>query len=182
MSKIGRKIAAWFLVAAVIICYGLAFVMWRNALVEWWIPSVICIVSALVSGVMIHRHWSVLTGSDSRLLNYICHVVAAVGLFAVLFFAINSFFADRSSLHTERVGVSAKYTEEGYHTRRVGRHYTRRGEKYTNYYIELVFADGRTKRVSVDNRRYNRTRNGDSLSVELEQGALGIPVIRDIHR
>ncbi len=180
MSNKGRKIAVIVAIVVVIFCYGAAFVMWCNALVELWIPLLISGALALITGVSARRWWSGLTGSDSVSLNYICHVVAVCGLFVMLFFLINNAFADNSSLRTERVAVAGKSIEEGYRTRRVGRNHTARGEKYTNYYITLQFADGRTKRVLVDGKRYYHTRNGDSVSVRLEDGALGVPVMREI--
>lgn len=182
MNKIGRKIAAWTLVAVVIVCYGLAFALWGRTLVDWWIPALICVGVALASGVSMHRLWRGLTGMDSAVFNYLCHAVTACAVAGVLFFGANSLFADTSTRHTERVAVASKYIKEGYHTRRIGRNHSVRGEKYYNYYLLLEFPDGRTKRISVSNKQYNRTRHGDSLSVELERGALGIPVIREMNR
>lgn len=76
MSNKGRKIAVIVAIVVVIFCYGAAFVMWCNALVEWWIPLLISVALALTTGVYARRWWAGLTGSDSVSLNYICHVVA----------------------------------------------------------------------------------------------------------
>lgn len=51
------------------------------------------------------------------------------------------------------------------------------GEPYYVYDLNLRFSDGRTKSIRVDAARYNRTRTGATLTLPMERGLLGWPVI-----
>lgn len=51
------------------------------------------------------------------------------------------------------------------------------GEPYYVYDLNLQFADGRTKSIRVEAAQYNRTRTGATLTLLMEKGLLGWPVI-----
>lgn len=51
------------------------------------------------------------------------------------------------------------------------------GEPYYVYDLNLRFSDGRTKSIRVEAAQYNRTRTGATLTLPMERGLLGWPVI-----
>ena len=88
-------------------------------------------------------------------------------------------FADRSKLHTEKAVVTAHYKQEHDRTRRVRRgRYIPTGEKYYTYSLEIMLRNGEAKTISVPLSRYNNVRNGDSVSVPVCKGLLGVTVLQ----
>ena len=101
------------------------------------------------------------------------HFAAIILVGSTLLLSANYFCADDSTIHREDATVVSKETHKRHHSRRIGR------RRYTTgvYDLNLQFADGRTKSLRVDATRYNRTRTGATLTLPMEKGLLGWPVI-----
>ncbi len=86
--------------------------------------------------------------------------------------------ADRSGEHVERGVVAGHFREERRKTRRVGRRYVATGEKYYVYKLKIVLNNGEEKFVGMDERRYRRVHDGDSVTVPVMRGLLGVTVMK----
>lgn len=173
-----RVLAAGFTVALCISMLGLSMVIYRDTVMPWWVPVTTGLAVALLSGIPLHDKWSRLTASSSRWFNYMCHVavMTSVWIFAVL--GCNYLFADNSTAHTERAVVVDKTRETHYKSRRMSRRVYTQGAPYYVYVLTVQFADGRTKDMTVKHKKYSRTHVGDSLTVHMQQGFLGYPVMK----
>ncbi len=81
------------------------------------------------------------------------------------------------SEHVERGVVAGHFREERRKTRRVGRRYVATGEKYYVYKLKIVLNNGEEKFVGMDERRYRRVHDGDSVTVPVMRGLLGVTVM-----
>ena len=59
----------------------------------------------------------------------------------------------------------------------MGRNRYRRGNPYYKYILRVRFDNGRLKEIEVPLKRYNRTRTGGKMTLDLETGLWGYPVI-----
>ena len=154
-------------------------ILYRDAIISWWIvPSVTLAVGA-ATGLHMWRPWRFITGSDNMWLNLACHAVFTAAFLSFIFFGVNKMLADRSKLHSEKAVVTAHYKQEHDRTRRVRRgRYIPTGEKYYTYSLEIMLRNGEAKTISVPLSRYNNVRNGDSVSVPVCKGLLGVTVLQ----
>lgn len=168
-----------FLILVVILAYATAIALYGRTVVTWWIPWAACGAMGLFSGLTMWRLWVPLTDEAGFWLNYLAHAVTATGIIACLFFGANYACADTDAIYEETVTVERKYREEHHRTQRVGRrHYRRVGSPWYDYHIDIRFSDGRTKRLTVPLKRYNRLRTGSDTTIRLAPGLFKIPVIR----
>ena len=56
----------------------------------------------------------------------------------------------------------------------------RRGEKYYVYYIDITLPDSTRKEIQVPVGSYVKMRSGATVKVTIEQGALGMKVIKEL--
>ncbi len=175
---VGRSIAIGAVVLLTLVFYGCAMGLHGETIVEWWIPAAVAVAMALVSGAVFWKKWIWLTRVENALLNGLCHVVFATGLFLCIFYAVNYAFADKDTEHTEYVTVESKYTKTRHRSRRIGRNRYAQGEAYKVYYIGVGLPDGRIKEMSATLKEYNRVRRGDTLAFPVERGFFGVPVIK----
>ena len=75
--------------------------------------------------------------------------------------------------------VVGKHSETRYHTKRISRNRTTRGEPYNVYFISFRLPDGRMKELEIPAGKYVKTRINSSLKIHIEDGMLGFPVIKD---
>ncbi len=94
------------------------------------------------------------------------------------FYFCNSYFASHDTAHMERVAIERRFRETHYKTKRISRRTYGRGEPYQQYYIEVRFEDGRTKKLSVKFDTYRRLKSQDTIQLKMERGLWGLPVIR----
>lgn len=159
-------------------CYSLAMSLYGNTLVVWWAPVAGCVAASALASAVMWRMWPWITGTRRVAVNYICSLVMATGVLLAAFFGCNYMYADSSSLHKESVSVERKFSKKHHRTRRVGRRTYTTGESYYTYHVEVRFADGRLKEMAVPAGRYNRLRTGGTMTLDMERGMWGLPVIR----
>lgn len=178
MNRILRGILIGLIVLIVIGTSGIAMALHGETFVSPWLPGLLALALGASTSLVMWKWWIPLTGTDSRLFNTLCHIVTVASVAIAAFYGANYAFADRSTHHTEMAVVEGRYSETRYHSRRVGRRVVGRGEPYKVYHIEVCLTDGQKKRLSVPFGRFRRIHTGDTISLPVEQGALGFPVIR----
>lgn len=161
-----------------LLSYGGALALYGSTVVEWFLPWAIALFLALLSGLTMWRLWRPMTEHDGFLPNYLLHVAASTGIWALMVLGVNRLGADEAEAYTEQVTVERKYREEHRRTRRVGRNrYSASGATYYDYHADLRLPDGRFKSVTIPLSRYNRLRTGSTHPITLAPGLLGWPVI-----
>lgn len=170
-----RSITMYLLIAALMFMGGGCVFYFERTLVQAWKPiSVSVAVGALFAIVPVMRHRA------SGILGFILRW--AGGSIAVLFMILSVNYHCRSaeSIHTESVTITRKYHETRYHTRRVRKNVTRRGEPYEVYFMDVRFDSGMTKTFDITLSRYNKVKVGRRFELETGNGLLGMPVITTV--
>ncbi|MBD5213312.1 MAG: hypothetical protein HDS75_00630 [Bacteroidales bacterium] len=165
------------LILITISAYGILIALADLTMVSLgWVLTCTIPVAAVVA-IAWRGGFSVLFGIDNAIVNKLISVVVFTGVITAGFYGINFWMAKESTAHQERAVVIGKHRETRHRTRRVGRRYLP-GEAYYIYYIDLQYPDGEVKPRQVKIGRFNHTRTGDTISVGIEMGALGFPVIK----
>lgn len=173
--SLGRILIVTALIIVGIFSLGAVGALGAETLIKGWIPFVIAMGLALVSGVTLHRLWPRLTGIGNSIVNYLIHMVFATIFFWGAFYAVNAVFT-RGEAYTEKVIVDHRYTETRYRSRRVGRRSYARGAPYKTYHIETRFPDGRIRNLEITGGRYRDLRSGDTITLTIRRGFFGVPV------
>ncbi len=168
------------IIAALIIILGLGAIIGLSSLTMTspWFPIGTAVAFAAITGSVLADKWEWLTGSRRFILNYICHLAVVSILMAAAFYVVNYAFADAESSHTVKAVVERRYSETRYKTRRIRRNVYGNGEPYKVYYMELRFDNGMKKSRLIPLSKFNRVRKGDTINVNIAQGAFHIPVIK----
>lgn len=165
------------LVLTMLALSGWAVALYSDAVIDWWLVPSAALAVGLATGLHMWSIWRRVTGSQSMALNYICHAVVTGIVISFLFFFINDEFSDRDGEHTEQGVVTGHFREERHRTRRVGRRYVATGEKYYVYRLEVKLPSTDPKMISVTYDRYKSVRDGDSVSVPVRKGWLGVTLL-----
>ena len=164
IKKILLIFFAFIALAAIITLAGLT-------LVEWYWPVGAAVIAGCGIGYVLRKRIN-----GGGVVQYIIVPVYVALILAGAFYSLNYFFDDKSTQHMEQVLIERKYTKTRHRTERVGRH-TRTGPAYKVYFIDVTFADGRTKSLEIPLSRYKRIRTGQTTDLKLSKGLFGIPVI-----
>ena len=161
---------------ACFVLYVFSYVLYERTMVEWWLPVTVAATVAVLTAPWAVGRWARFTGSESRLLNYACHLffAGAVGVFA--FLGGNRIAIDRSAAYEQEFTVTEKIAATRSRYRRVGRRNVRSGS-YKVYYLRLVSEDGAEKKVPVTLSLYNKVRENGTVTYSLCEGRFGFPVI-----
>lgn len=164
-------------VLAVIVFYGLTFVLWSMTLVSLLTIIIGSLFLAALSGLPLFNKWSVITGTKSLPVNIIFHLVIATGVFMSIILGINFLGRNVAETKAESVNIVRVYSEEHHRSRRVGRRYITNGEVYKVYYIDVELPGGYEKALSISPARFRNCHKGDSVTVKLTPGALGMTIV-----
>ena len=118
-----------------------------------------------------------LLGISNAIVNKLIVLVVFTGLLTAGFYGVNFWMAKEETSHKVRAVVVKKYRETRHRSRRVGRRYVQ-GEPYNVYYLDLQYPGGEVKPRQVKIGKFNHTGTGDTITVGIEMGALGFPVIK----
>ncbi|MDE6367877.1 MAG: hypothetical protein K2K94_01405 [Muribaculaceae bacterium] len=176
IKSIKRTALTITVVLAVIVFYGLTLALWGMTLGNLAVIVVGSVFLAALSVLPVYNKWSAITGTCRLPINIGCHLVAATGFFMSLLLGINYWGRNIEDAKTERVAVVRVYSEEHYRSRKVGRRYVK-GESYKMYYIDVELPGGHKKSLAVKPEKYRSYHVGDSVTVKLTPGALGMLVI-----
>ena len=164
---------------SVVACFVLcvfSYALYERTFVGWQVPLTVAAAAAALTAPWAVGLWGRLTGSESRLLNYVCHVCFAGALGAFVFLGVNRFGADRSAVYGREFTVAEKITATRDRYRRVGRRSVRSGS-YRVYYLRLASEDGTVKKIPVTQALYNKVRSGGTVTFSMYDGCFGYPVI-----
>lgn len=143
-------------------------------------PLVIIIPAVAVgfSGAFILREKvNRLSGFGNSLINILLSGTFLSSLLTFGFLCAN-YSLKGSGLHKEEVTVERLYYDTRHHTRRVGRRYLANGEPYKVYYMEIAFSNGNKKEICLGQKGYRGYKQGRTIDIEIETGALGLPIIK----
>lgn len=177
MRPIVRYPLAGLLILVVIFAVGGSMAIYGDTFINPWLPLLLALATGLSTSLVMWKGWRGITDSDSRTFNSICHVATVTSVLTAAFYLGNYAWADTSTLHEEKAVVVSRYSETRHKSKRVGRR-TVAGEPYKVYFVEVELADGRRKSLSASYARFRRIHTGDTLSLQVEEGALGFPVIK----
>ena len=161
-----------------ILFYGLAFGLWSMTLGSLLMLIIGSMFLAALSGLPLFNKWRAITGTKRLLVNIVCHMIAATGLFMSLLLGINYFGRDVAETRTERVNIIRVYSEEHHRSRRVGRRYITNGEAYKMYYIDVELPGGYEKALSISAEKFRRYQKGDSVTLKITPGALNLQLVQ----
>lgn len=172
MSKV-KSVIFWIIYA--LLCIGIyvwGLILYMRTFVQWWMPVAFGIVAALVLWFPWRSKWKFI---QSRIGAFCAHLALFAIVFGTGILALNYYSADSSKLHTETGVVTSKYSELHKPTRRAGRRVLH-SKPYTDYYLRIQLENGLYKDFKVTRTRYNRTRTGSNVTLNISPGALGYPV------
>lgn len=173
-----RNTMKWvFSLMGTVVLYAISVALYRQTLVEWWEPLGLALAVSLFSWMLLRKYWIRLWKDVNAYLLLAGHFIVMTGVALLLVLGINKWGADDSTLHPEQVTVEKRMRETHHHTQRVGRRHYRQGTPYYKYFFLVRFENGRQKNIEVSLKRYNRTRTGSTLTLELEKGFFGYPII-----
>lgn len=172
-----RYVLIAVIVLALLAMGGWAAMLYADAVIDWWIVPSVALAVGLATGLNMWRIWRPVTGSQTMALNYVCHAVVMAVTLSFLFYFVNDTFSDRGASHTERGVVTGHFREERHRTRRVGRRYVATGEKYYVYSLKVKVPSAEPKLISVNYDRYKAVRDGDSVTVPVREGFLGVTLL-----
>ena len=168
------------LTTAVILLLGLASVLQRNTIIDWWIPAGACALLALPCGILLKGFIGKLTLFKKAIWNILAGIVFSLSVFIGTFYALNYYNSDESSAKEFSALITNKFTEEHHRTQRVSRNHVIRGDKYLVYCISVEMPDGRRKKMEVSPGEYIKIRVGKHIKLQIEDGLFGIPVIKNM--
>ncbi len=175
-----RAVAMIVVVAVTLILLGTASVLHDKTLVAWWIPVAVCAAIAVPCALGLQGIIGRLTQFGKRIWNVLTAWVVVFSSLIGLFYILNFYNTDAASVREYSAPVIRKYTQDRYHTRRVSRNRVVRGDKYRVYFITIELPDGRLKKIEVSLSQYNRIKTEKQLSLQLETGLFGVPVIKNM--
>lgn len=174
----GRKVTMIFTAVIGLLSYGAAMALYGLTLINPWMVAGIGLAMSLATTAPCRRLWNWMWDTQKDWAGMLTHVIATTGLFCAALLALNFFPASRESEHKEKVAVVKVFREKHHQSRRVSRRTWTQGAPYYMYYIRVDVPGSRQKDLSVTHAQYNRLRQGDSVTLTLAKGLLGIPVIK----
>lgn len=159
---------------------GMSMALQGNTLTEWWRPAAVCLPAAVLLSLPVQKCIRRLMGWSSFAANYLASLVLTFPVLLAAVYSINYYLSDSASARVYDVPVSGKHSEERRRTRRAGRRYVASGEKYYVYYIDITLPDSTRKEIQVPVGSYVKMRSGATVKVTIEQGALGMKVIKEL--
>lgn len=179
MSSKGKTIILTAAATLAVVLLGFACAIGNDTLIDRYIPVMICLAAAAAVGAPLARPTGRWLGIRRRSISF---AIASGFMFSMLFFAfhaINFYGSDHDSAVEFNSRIVAKHSEERHRSRRVGRNRYVDGEAYMEYYISVELPDGRRKKLRVPVGEYVDIRKGQEVSLKIETGFFGIPVIRE---
>lgn len=154
----------------------------RDTMIEWWKPMGIALVAAMLPGLALGRVLDVAGLWRETAGSYVTGVVVAFSMVLGGFYLLNYFYSEPSSHEAVVATVTDKYSKQHYHVKRISRHSTVRGRPYRVYYIVLDIPDKGEKELRISLGQYNNVKKGGTVTLEMERGLLGVPVIKEIKK
>lgn len=136
------------------------------------------VASGIITAVPLWKFWSRLTTVRNRWVASLIHIAAITPLVITAVLGINYYAAPADAFTPVGTEVSKVWSETHYRSKRVSRNRYTRGEPYNMYYAEIVLPTGRRKEINITRTQLSRLHAGDSVTVSVGRGALGLQVMR----
>ncbi len=162
-----------------LVAYGLYMALADLTMVDKWMVLIVAAFISLAVAILWRNGMGYYLGIGNRIVNKLVVLIVFTGLLSAGFYSVNYWLSREDTSHQEKAVVVRKYTEKHYRTKRVARNRYTRGEPYNQYYIELQYPAGDIKPKQVNLSRYKKIKTGDTVSVGIEMGALGFPVVKN---
>ena len=156
---------------------GAVWFFLEETIVNLWLFWGIILLISIGSGLILGRRWSKITKVSNFAVNLIVHVIVFALFLAAAVLIVNYSTADLATAAPEHVVVERKYTKTRYHTKRITRKTYVRGEPYEVYYIDLDIPQIGERAFQVPIKVYSSLSAGDTATVRLGQGILGLKVV-----
>lgn len=173
-----RRFLIIMVVAVVIFAIGGCIALGANTLGS--IVAVCCaagVVTAVCCMVM-KNLWAKMTQTSKLWVNTGVGAVVVFPIVLCTLLGVNYFGADYSTQHTENAVIERLYSKTRHHTKRVSRRTIGVGEEYKVYYAEVSMPGVAKKEISLSLKQWQRLHKGDTIKLQVAQGALGMPVIK----
>lgn len=178
MMKKGVLNTARILLASLLLLAAVfGYVCCEKTHIKGWIPVAVSLTAALFTMPLLTARWRVFTGSDDRIVNRLCHLLAFGAAVYFAFMGGNYLLSNPASEYGERITVLKKIRKERRRTYRSG-HRIVRGKPYTVHYLDVSFPDGIRKRMQISPSLYNTCRENTPKTVTMRRGFFGFPVLR----
>lgn len=141
----------------------------------------VCCAAGVVTAVCclaLRRLWEKITLTTNRWVNIGAGVLVMFPILLCALLCVNYFGADDTTQHTENAVVERLYSKTRHHTKRVSRRTVGVGEEYKVYYAEVSMPSVANKEISLNLRQWQKLHKGDTIRVQVAQGALGMPVMK----
>lgn len=180
-SEYSRDSTACLIIVIIITlaAYGLYMALADLTMVNKWTVLIVAAIVSCVIALLWRDGMGYMLGIGNRIVNKIVVLIVFTGILAAGFYSVNYWLSRGETSRQEKAVVVRKYTEKHYRTKRVARNRYTRGEPYNQYYVELQYPAGDIKPRQVNFDRYRKIKAGDSVSVDIEMGALGFPVVKN---
>ena len=165
------------LILAAICVVGVVIGLYGRTIMEPYVLTGACGLLGVVTASLFERRKSAEGWSAWRIARMSFTFVFSSMLFAAVFLGVNVLFPDKESQTEVKAVVSKVYSETRHRSRRVGRRYVPTGEEYKVYYMDIKFPGGCVKPRQINFSRFRTTHPGDTITVRLENGFLGIPFV-----
>ena len=173
-----RTVRLGFFAFLTVLVYAGAVALVPRTLITPWVPFCAAGMVAAATGAGMWRLWRRITAREKPFWNYLCHTVMMTGMLAAVFYISNYALADDSTYHEEETVLVRKYRETRHHSKRLSRARYVRGDPYYVYYMEVKFANGRTRELQIPANKYIRLKKGQKLRLPVARGFWNVPVIR----
>ncbi len=181
MGGRARYITTAVIISIIVVAsLGLSCMLQRNTLIEWWKPVVICFLPSCAVGLALSRVIRVAGGVNKPWLTYVAGIVLSFSVIMAGFYSLNFYKSKPGTASVCQAVVARKYTKERFRTKRLSRHRSVRGEKYTVYCVDIELQGGWTKHFEVEAGEYARIRKGRKFDLDIEEGLFGVPVIKNM--
>ncbi|MDE6310436.1 MAG: hypothetical protein K2L96_01290 [Muribaculaceae bacterium] len=141
---------------------------------EWRLPVTAACIAVIITRGGAPRFW----GSELRIKNGVINraigILVSTGLVAAILISLNFIPHPGKEDEVYKCPIERLYKTTHQHTRRVGRHYTTTGSVYYRYHADVRLRDGKVKEYPLTLNRYRKLHKGDSLSIEIHHGLLGM--------
>lgn len=169
----GKKKSSILLIILLLIVFGcvaFSMVLQRNTLIDWWIPTAVCLPVAAVVGWLLAPTMRTLTAVESKAMNIFAGAILSGSVIVAGAYSLNYYQSNPDTSHAIEAKVVNKYSE----VRKSKR------SRQTVYTIVIKLPDNRQKKFEVPVGDFNRYRNGDIIALHVEDGLFSIPVIKEM--
>lgn len=179
LETVRKTAAIYLLILLLAAVVGSTAVYQDLTLTEWWKPLLLGALPAAALSGWAWRGAQWLTGWRNYALNYALAMGTLTAVADGTLHMVNYFGSDTATRREVTATVVEKRTKVRHRVRRLARHVTTRGEKYTTYYLLLDIPQYGLLETSARTDLYNRTRKGGHVILDIERGKLGFDVVKD---